>query len=142
MPKHALLIPADVNQPVQVIDLNAGPGELPNLQAAVGGLVDVQAHPEGDLWCNDSGRICGLPVNVRVGAWMLNQSASAAAGRVGESMVIYGDVVMTGPPDRNGDTTPISQTMIDYFAGLVVSADALRDWDIRSVDVTVADWDI
>ncbi|MCK9894696.1 DUF3846 domain-containing protein [Frankia sp. AgB32] len=142
MCKNALHIPADVDMPVRVIDLDAGLGELRNLQAAVGGLVDVQAHSEGDLWCSDSGRVDGLAVNVRVNVWMLNDSAAAKMGRVGEHMVIYGDVVMTGLPNWEGDTTPVTQAMIDYFSGLVVSADALRDWDTRYVGVKVTDWEL
>jgi hypothetical protein len=142
MSKHALLIPADVTRPALVIDLTAGRGELGNLQAAVGGLVEVQAHPEGDLWCNDSGRIDGLPVNVRVNVWMLNESAAAKASRVAEGMVIYGDVVVTGPPDRDGDTTPVSSALVDHFTRMSVSPDAVRDWDTRNLGVEVADWEI
>jgi hypothetical protein len=142
MSKQALLIPADPTQPAKVIDLDSGPGELRNLQAAVGGLVEVQAHPEGDLWCNDSGRLDGLPINVRVSRWLIAQSTASQEGRFGEGMIVYGDVVVTGPPDREGDTTPVDPEMVSLFTSLTVSPDALRDWDTRNVDVVVTDWDV
>jgi hypothetical protein len=78
---------------------------LANLQQNVGGLIDVVAHREGDFWINDEGRINGSPVNVRVTNWVLNDSALAKQGRAGEWSVIFGDVVITGGPDREGESS-------------------------------------
>jgi hypothetical protein len=44
---NALVVPADPQESVRIIDLNSGDGSLSNLQHAVGGLVDVVAHREG-----------------------------------------------------------------------------------------------
>ena len=67
-----------------MIDLHAGDDEVRNLQSEVGGVFDVVAHRECDLWINDEGRINGSPVNVRVSHWVLNASEKAKEGRVGE----------------------------------------------------------
>lgn len=140
MEMRALLIPADPTKPVSVIDLNAGPGSLKNLQGAVGGYVEVQAHAEGDLWLNEEGRLIDLPINVRANRFLLSDSQLAKEHEVSERGIMYGDVVMTGPPDREGDSTPVSQEMIDYFSGLQLSKDSMRDWDIRTVEVELMEW--
>jgi Domain of unknown function (DUF3846) len=136
----ALVVPADPKEPVRVLDLNAGDGSLDNLQKAVGGLVDCVAHREGDLWINDEGRINGSPVNVRVSHWVLNESAMAQEGRVGEWSVLYGDVVVTGRSDREGESTAVDPKLVAYFKGLDLSRDAVADWDVRSVGFVVMDW--
>src|SRR4051794_11404964 len=78
-----------------------------------------------------------LPINVRVNQWMLNDSTQAHEQRVGGSMVIYGDVGTTEPPDRHGDVTAIRQNMIDYFQDLHLAPDAMKDWDVRNTEITV-----
>jgi ABC-type uncharacterized transport system YnjBCD ATPase subunit len=98
----ALLVPADATVPVQLIDLAEGDSSYTALRTAIGGYLEVQAHQEGDLWLHDEGRLIDLPINVRINHWMLNDAALAHQQQVGESMVIYGDVVITGPPDRDG----------------------------------------
>jgi hypothetical protein len=137
---NALVVPADPQEPVRVIDLNSGNGSLANLQQAVGGLVDVQAHAEGDLWLNDEGRINDSPVNVRVTHWVLNDSAMAREGRVGEWSVLYGDIVVTGPPDREGETTPVDPKLVAYFDGLRLDPQSVAEWDTRDVNWIVTDW--
>lgn len=136
----ALVVPADPKEPVRVIDLNAGEGSLDNLQKAVGGLVDCVAHREGDLWINDEGRINGSPVNVRITHWVLNESAFAKEGHVGEWSVLYGDVVVTGGPDREGDSTEVDPALVQYFSSLDLSQNAVDDWTTRNVEWTVMEW--
>lgn len=133
----ALLVPADPESAAKVIDLSDRESTLSALQEAVGGDVEVQDHDEGDIWINDMGRLIDLPINVRANHWMLNDSTKAHEGRVGESMVMYGDVVITGPPDRDGDVTAVSQQMIDYFQGLSLAPNAMKDWDVRNTDVYI-----
>lgn len=140
VPMKGLVIPADVDQPVRVIDLAAGDGSLANLQREVGGYVEAQAHREGDIWLHDEGRLIDLPVNPRINHWMLKDSQRAKAGQVAEQMVMYGDVVFTGPADAKGDITPVSDELVNYFEGLQVDRDAMKDWDVRSVDIYVTDW--
>lgn len=135
-----LVIPADVTQPVRVIDLNAGDGSLANLQREVGGYVDVQAHDVGDIWVNDEGRLIDLPVNPRINHWLLNESDWAKQGVVSERQVLYGDVVFTGRPDAQGDITAVSDDIVAYFEGLQVGQEAVDDWSIRSTEIIVTDW--
>jgi hypothetical protein len=137
---NALIVPADPQERVRVVDLNSGDGSLANLQHAVGGLVDVVAHPEGDIWINDEGRINDSPVNVRVTHWVLNDSAMAKEGQVGEWSVLYGDIAVTGPPDREGETTPVDPKLVAYFDGLELSRESVADWDTREVGWAVMDW--
>jgi Domain of unknown function (DUF3846) len=94
----ALVVPADPQEPVRVIDLDAGSDQVKNLQKEVGGVFDIVGHRECDLVINDVGRIDGSPVNVRVTHFVLNDSTMAKEGRAWEGAVIYGDVVITGPP--------------------------------------------
>jgi Domain of unknown function (DUF3846) len=136
----ALVIPADPTEPVRVIDLDSGDGALANLQQAVGGFVEVQAHTEGDIWLNDEGSINGSPVNVRASHWVLNDSAMSGEGGVGEWSVLYGDVVVTGPPDREGESTAVDPKLVAYFSDLELAPDVVADWDVRNVHVIVTDW--
>jgi hypothetical protein len=136
----ALVVPADPTEPVRVIDLDSGAGQLDNLQKAVGGFVEVQANSERDLWIHDEGRINDSPVNVRASHWVLNDSQMAKEGRAGEWSVLYGDVVVTGPPDREGDSTAVDPKLVAYFSDLELSQDAVADWDVRNVQVIVTEW--
>jgi hypothetical protein len=138
----ALVVPADPEEPLRVIDLNAGNDQLKNLQREVGGLIDIVEHKECDLVINDEGRINGSPVNVRVTHFVLNDSIMAKEGRAWEGAVIYGDVVITGGPDREGDQTAVSREMIDYFSSLELDRNAMRDWDVRNVEWRVTTWDL
>ena len=58
----ALVVPADPQEPVRVIDLDADGDQLKNLPREVGGLIDIVAHREADIVINDEGRINGSPV--------------------------------------------------------------------------------
>jgi hypothetical protein len=55
----ALVVPADPNEPLAVIDLNAGNDQVKNLHREVGGLIDIVSHREADSVINDEGRING-----------------------------------------------------------------------------------
>lgn len=140
IPMKGLVIPADVNEPVRVIDLNAGDGSLANLQREVGGYVDVQAHDVGDIWLNDEGRLIDLPVNPRINYWLLHESDWAKQGLADERTIMYGDVVFTGRPDSEGDITAVSDDIVRYFEGLHIGQEAVDDWSIRSTDIIVTDW--
>src|SRR5687767_10449999 len=129
----ALVVPADPQEPVRVIDLHAAGDEVKNLQREVGGVFDIVGHRECDLVINDTGRIDRSPVNVRISHWVLNDSALAKQGRAWEGAVIYGDVVITGPPQR-GESTEVDPTLVDYFSSLQLSPNAVADWDTRDVD--------
>lgn len=136
----AVAVPADPQQPVRVIDLHAG-DEVTNLQRGVGGVFDIVGHRECDLVINDEGRINGSPVNVRVTHWVLQDSTMAKEGRAWEGAVIYGDVVITGPPQR-GDATEVDPALVDYFSSLQLLPNAVADWDVRDVTWRVTTWDL
>jgi hypothetical protein len=136
----ALVVPADPQEPVRVIDLNAGGDQVKNLQKEVGGVFDIVGHRECDLVINDEGRINGSPVNVRISHFVLNDSTMAKEGRAWEGAVIYGDVVITGPPQR-GESTEVDPALVDYFSSLQLSPNAVADWDTRDVTWRVTTWD-
>lgn len=139
---EALVVPADPREPVRVIDLDQSGDRLANLQKEVGGWVDAVAHREGDLWINDEGRINGSPVNVRITYWELNDSALAKEGRAGEWNVVFGDCVVTGCPDREGNITAVDPALVDYFSALELSPMAVDDWTTRDITVIVTEWDL
>jgi hypothetical protein len=136
----ALVVPADPKEPVRVIDLNAGRDQVKNLQKEVGGVFDIVGHRECDLVINDEGRINGSHVNVRISHFVLNDSTMAKEGRAWEGAVIYGDVVITGPPQR-GESTEVDPGLVDYFSSPQLSPNAMADWDVRNVEWRVTTWD-
>jgi Domain of unknown function (DUF3846) len=137
----ALVVPADPQEPVRVIDLDAGGDQVKNLQKEVGGVFDIVGHRECDLVINDEGRINGSPVNVRISHFVLNDSTMAKEGRAWEGAVIYGDVVITGPP-RHGESTDVPPALVHYFDSLELSPNAMADWDVRDVTWRVTSWDL
>jgi hypothetical protein len=74
--------------------------------------------------------------------WVLNDSALAKQGRAWEGAVIYGDVVITGPPDREGESTAVDPALVDYFSSLQLAPNAVDDWTTRDIRVIVTDWDL
>lgn len=81
-------------------------GELVELQAAVGGLVDVA--PSSDhvsLWINDEGKHLALPINrLAMDVWLRwDDHGCMLLGRDW----LAGNVVVTGGVDRRGNTRDI-----------------------------------
>lgn len=90
----------------EAIDLDADGGELIQLQTAVGGWVEaIQADAITTLWCNEEGKLKGLPCNDKATTlwWTLNPEA------VGLD-ILCGDVVVTGSPDGDGETRAIEDS--------------------------------
>ena len=136
----ALVVPADPQKAVKVIDLNAGDGSYANLRKEIGGTLDVVEHAEGDIWIHDTGRIDGHPINVRVSHWVLNTSQLAHEGRAGEWSVIFGDCVITGGPDREGESTAVDPALVEHFSSLQLAPNAVDDWTTRELRVIITDW--
>ena len=134
-------MPADPQEPVRVVDLDAGGDQVNNLQREVGGVFDIVAHRECDLVINDEGRINGSPSERQDQPLVLNDSTMAKEGRAWEGAVIYGDVVITGPPQR-GESTDVDPALVDYFSSLPLSPNAMADWHVRNVDWRVTSWDL
>ena len=85
--------------------------ELETLQDAVGGLIQaVDLTPSLTMWCNEEGKLIGLPVNpVATAMW---------TRYFGETDVIVGNVVFTGGCDEEGNTTSILQDDADKIEKL------------------------
>ena len=85
--------------------------ELETLQDAVGGLIQaVDLTTSLTMWCNEEGKLIGLPVNpVATAMW---------TRYFGETDVIVGNVVFTGGCDEDGNTTSILQEDADKIEKL------------------------
>src|SRR5450759_2220752 len=70
------------------------------------------------MWINEEGKYCGVEVNEKA-TWL-------ARGRIFDGDRIMGDVLFTGGPDDNGDTTSLSKEW----------ADKLRDFNARFKVIT------
>jgi hypothetical protein len=72
---------------------------------------------------------------------VLHDSAMAKEGRAWEGAVIYGDVVITGPPQR-GESTEVDPALVHYFSSVQLSPNAVADRYVRNVDWRVTSWDL
>jgi hypothetical protein len=60
---------------------------------------------------------------------------------VEEYYKVYGDVVLTGPPDGNGDITSISQDMVDHFAAMEIPRLSVAQWGEPEIpEPIISDW--
>ena len=90
--KTALRINTDFT--TEVLDLEED--SLKKLQGAVGGWVQaVDLRDDLTLWCNEEGKLIGLPTNV-IGTHLWEKS-------FGMTDMIMGDIVFTGGTDDEGD---------------------------------------
>jgi hypothetical protein len=90
--KTALRINTDFT--IEVLDLDTD--TLEKLQGAVGGWVQaVDLHDDLTLWCNEEGKLIGLPTNV-IGTHLWEKS-------FGMTDIIMGDIVFTGGTDDEGE---------------------------------------
>lgn len=96
--KDALVIPAQGDPYKAEIPENK---ELEELQRIVGGWIEyVPVHNNDEvglsLFCNEEGKLQGLPVNLRATHYF--------SFALREDDVLVGDVILMGPPDEKGDT--------------------------------------
>lgn len=99
--------------PVQVLDLTEA--SLSKMQAVVDGYVQcVDLTEQVSLWCNEEGKMNGLPVN-RVGTSMWIE-------QYGETDIIVGNIVLTGGTDDEGELLSLTPEALEA-AGLTVGAD-------------------
>jgi hypothetical protein len=90
--KTALRINTDFT--TEILDLDTD--TLEKLQGAVGGWVQaVDLQDNLTLWCNEEGKLTGLPTNV-IGTHMWEKS-------FGMTDIIMGDIVFTGGTDDEGE---------------------------------------
>ena len=84
---------------------------LNELKLAVGGHVEVVPVQTDQFtaYCNEEGKLNGL---------RMNYPATVFCGLRGD--VLVGDVVIIGPPDENGDDTPLPYLVVDTLRVAVV----------------------
>jgi hypothetical protein len=105
-----------VATPVEVIDLSDD--TLTKLQDAVGGWVQaVDLTEDVTLWCNEEGKMNGLPFNaIATSLWI---------DKFGETDIIVGDVVLTGGADDEGELLTLTAEALDRLG--IGIGDTLRE---------------
>ena len=84
------------------LQLPDGESQLKQLQEAVGGLVQaVDFTPDLTLWCNEEGKLVGLPINPM--ATFLWEKY------FGLTDFICGDVIFTGGTGEEGETLGLNE---------------------------------
>ena len=86
----------------QVRDIDLGSNELHTLQEAVGGFVEAVTLSERlTLWCNEEGKLIGLPPNpMAQKVWWAHYPTS--------NDTIVGDIVLSGGTDDEGNTISLT----------------------------------
>lgn len=101
-----LAVGVTVEGHVLVLDLNEADSELSALQSAVGGWIQAVDLKDGmSMYLNEEGKVHGLDLNPVATKYFEDTYG------VG-SDVIVGDVVFTGLPDGNGDTTAVTSAQL------------------------------
>lgn len=105
-----IVIPAELEQPVYTIDYDRG--DTKSMRETVGGPFDVvdTDDPAASVWLNDEGIINGLPQNVRATMFIW-----AGKPRLRGVQGYFGDTLVTGQPDEEGETTTVSGDILRLF---------------------------
>lgn len=99
--------------PVQVLDLTKD--SLSMMQSVVDGWVQcVDLTEQVSLWCNEEGKMVGLPVNPLGTSMWVHQ--------YGETDIIVGNIVLTGGADEEGELLSLTPEALEAV-GLTVGAD-------------------
>jgi hypothetical protein len=105
--KTALRINTDLT--TEVLDLDTDSYE--KLSGAVGGMIQaVDVADDLTLWCNEEGKLIGLQPNI-IGTSLWEQ-------RFGATDIIAGNIVLTGGPDDEGDSLPLSAAWLENLQGM------------------------
>jgi hypothetical protein len=100
----------------EILDLEED--TLEKLQGAVGGLIQaVDLHDDLTLWCNEEGKLIGLPTNV-IGTHLWEKS-------FGMTDIIMGDIVFTGGTGDQGENLALPypwQVQLQELANTLRSA--------------------
>jgi hypothetical protein len=105
--KQALKV--SVEGTTEVVDLDAPEGSLKVLQEAVGGWVEaVDLNDEVTLWCNEEGKLEGLPTHPS--ATRFFQAAFNTQDW------IAGNIILTGGVDDEGDTLGLTDEQIQKYS--------------------------
>ena len=110
---QALIVKAETME-TSIVDIPRE-GALPMLQEAVGGWIEAVSLRDFDFYCNEEGKLTGLPVN---------EVATALWEEVyGPTDVIMGDIIIVGPVDGEGYNTELST---DHILTVQAIAKVLR----------------
>lgn len=74
---------------------------------AVGGWIECVGLSKADMWCNEEGKLEGLPQNPIATSLFHNE--------FGARDVIVGNVIITGGVDENGDTLGLTDEQVKMF---------------------------
>lgn len=108
--KRAILVPA-LGEAREVQIPESGEGELDELQRLVGGFIELVPTDTLTVFCNEEGKIQGLPPNYR--------ATSTFGSLLMPGDVIAGDVVVLGNLDDDGDTVSLSDDDVEAVLGIV-----------------------
>jgi len=104
--RNALVIGTDSS--VSFADLDAPEGSYKVLSNAVGGWIECVAISDDlTMWCNEEGKLDGLPVN--------DIATKIFQNRFGAVDVIMGNVVLTGGADDEGDDLGLTEEQVQLF---------------------------
>jgi hypothetical protein len=91
-------------------------GEYDFLSGAVGGWIQsvplVNDFDELNLWCNEEGKLNGLPLNAL--------ATELGENSYGKTDMIVGNAVITGGADDEGETMGLTQEQMDKLAQFFV----------------------
>lgn len=102
----ALHIRSDGTQ--ELFEYDPRNGGLEELQARVGGWIEAAPvfNSRLSMYCNEEGKIDGLPLNLRA-SMLLDPNARD---------VIAGDVVVVGAPDADGYNTSLPKRLVELVS--------------------------
>lgn len=97
--RNAMVIPTE-GDPYRLLVPLDGRSGLAVYQQVVGGWIELVPNPHGvTVYCNEEGKIHGLPANPRAtalfGEWLHDWD------------IIVGNVIVLGPPDEEGYDTDL-----------------------------------
>jgi hypothetical protein len=107
--RNAVVIGFDTD--LSVIDLDAPEGALDILQKAVDGYVQaIDLTPTMTMWCNEEGKLDGLPNNAIATAIFQE--------KFGAVDIIVGNAVITGGVDDEGETIGLTAKQVERLEHL------------------------
>jgi hypothetical protein len=107
--RNAVVIGFDTD--VSVIDLDATEGALAVLQDAVDGYVQaIDLTPNMTMWCNEEGKLDGLPNN--------SIATAIFQEKFGAVDIIVGNAVITGGVDDEGETIGLTAEQVEKLQHL------------------------
>lgn len=107
--RNAVVIGFDTD--LSVVDLDAPEGALAVLQDAVDGYVQaIDLTPTMTMWCNEEGKLDGLPNNAIATAIFQE--------KFGAVDIIVGNAVITGGVDDEGETIGLTAEQVEKLEHL------------------------